>query len=216
MGQAMSGLNAAIVPVIIVVVVIFVVGMGFTVIKNMMLGNPKTIRSSRHRPTSARPVDAEVENISDVLPDGPLFVKPTAIMTETERIFFNKLQIAFANRYEIFPQVPFSSLVEKTGKVPTSVWGILQNSHVDFVLAHPKYLGAVAVIELDDPSHQQATTRAKDELKNRIFADAKIPLLRYRVGEKWDPTEIRTKLDQTLGIATETNVRTTSPQRPSP
>ncbi len=151
------------------------------------------------------------------LSKAPLAVKPKPILTDAEKAFYYKLQAAISNRYVIFPQVPFTCLVAQSGKLPSSVWGIVRNSRADFVLAHPKYLGTVAVIELDDSSHQQATTRSKDEIKNRILADAKIPMLRFRVGDQWDSTDIRTKLDQALGISQETNVRPpTLSQRPSP
>lgn len=137
----------------------------------------------------------------DTLPSAPLAVKPKPIMTDAERAFFHTLQNAFANRYEIFPQVALESLVSQTGKLPANVWGMLRNSRVDFVLAHPKFLGPLAVLELDDSSHAQATTRARDEIKERILKDAKIPLLRFRVGDKWDANVIRAQVEQIVNVS---------------
>lgn len=170
MGQALGALNS----LILLAIVLAVLGVAAYLVIQYAFGKRRTA----------------------ALPNAPLAIKPKPIMTEAERAFFHTLQNALTNRYEIFPQVPFSSLVAQTGKLPPEVWGIVQNSHADFVLAHPKFLGAIAVIELDDSSHQQATTRAKDEIKNRICADAKIPLLRFRVGEKWDSNEIRLQVER--------------------
>lgn len=132
------------------------------------------------------------------LPASPLAVKPKAIMSEAERAFYHSLQNAFANQYEIFPQLELQSLVAQAGDLPPQVWGRLRNSRVDFVLAHPKYLGTIAVIELDDSSHQQATTRVNDEIQERICRDAKIPFARFRVGEKWNTEEIRARIEQAI------------------
>lgn len=131
------------------------------------------------------------------LPDAPLPVKPIPIMSDAERAFFHTLVKATANRYEIFPQIPLARIIaQSSGKISPKVWGILQNSRIDFVLAHPKFLGAVAVIELDDSSHAQAITRERDKIKERILRDAGIPLLRFQVGDKWDADEMCAQIEQ--------------------
>ncbi|MDL1899040.1 DUF2726 domain-containing protein [Anaerolineae bacterium CFX7] len=187
MSQALGALT----PVAIIIVGIVVVGLALVLVMQFV---------SRPAKTTA-------------LPNSPLAVKSKPLMTDAERAFFHTLNSAVGNRYEIFPQLPFSSLVARTDKLPPNVWGIVQNSRADFVLAHPKYLGVVAVIELDDSSHQQATTREKDSVKDRICADAKIPLLRFRVGEKWDAATIRAQIDQVTDFQKD-GIATHSSQRP--
>ncbi len=187
MGQALGALN----PSIYIAIVLAVLGLAAYFVIQYIFGGKRT----------------------SALPNTPLAIKPSPIMTDAERAFFHTLQSALGGRYEIFPQMPFSSLVSQTGKLPPSVWGIVQNSHADFVLAHPKYLGAIAVIELDDSSHEQAATRAKDEIKNRICADAKIPLLRFRIGEKWNADTIRAQVEQVTGFQ-KNGISTDSSQRP--
>ncbi len=130
------------------------------------------------------------------LPNTPLAVKPSSLMTDAERAFFHTLQNAIANRYLIFPQIELQSIVKQTGNLSPNVWGILKNSRVDFVLAHAKFLAPILVIELDDSSHTQATTQSRDKIKERILRDAKIPLLRFRVGDAWSAEDIRTRTDQ--------------------
>jgi len=169
MSQALSALT----PVLWVVLGIFLIALVF-LIAQFMLRPSKRVN----------------------LPNAPLAVKAKPLMTDAERAFFHTLRSAVGNRYEIFPQIAFSNLVSQTATLPPNVWGIVQNSHADFALAHPKYLGTVVVIELDDSSHEQATTRAKDEIKNRICADANIPLLRFRIGDKWDAEAIRLQVEQ--------------------
>ncbi len=174
MGQALGALN----PSLYIVIILVVLGILAFFLIPSILGGKRT----------------------GTLPNTPLAVKPRPLMTDAERAFFHTLQNALGTHYEIFPQMPFSSLVSQTAKLPPRVWGIVQNSHADFVIAHPKYLGAVAVIELDDSSHEQVTTRTKDEIKNRICAEAKIPLLRFRVGEKWNANEIRLQVEQAINM----------------
>ena len=54
--------------------------------------------------------------------------------------------------------------------------------------------------------------RDKDYIKERICADAKIPLLRFRIGEKWDVESIRTRLDQITDFKKD-GIAADSPQR---
>lgn len=56
--------------------------------------------------------------------------------------------------------------------------------HVDFVIT--EHSGEiVAVIELDDKSHDAEKAKVGDDIKNQIFAFNKVSFYRVRVGEKY-------------------------------
>lgn len=125
-----------------------------------------------------------------------LSVRPKRLISEQERMFFLRLRDSVGNRYEIFPQIRLESILSKEGRLPDEVYPVFANGTVDFVLAHPSYLDTILVIELDDTSHQQVTTRERDSIKDRLLADAKIPLLRIRTTDKLEATELRQKIEE--------------------
>lgn len=53
--------------------------------------------------------------------------------------------------------------------------------HIDFVLCDLQNVRPVLAIELDDSSHNKPDRIQRDEFVNKVFADAKFPLLRVPV-----------------------------------
>lgn len=145
---------------------------------------------------AAEKIIPPVETIVAESPKPPLGIKPRSPLTPAEQAFFHTLKAAVAHDYQVLAQVPLKQLVSRENRVPPDVYGMLENGTVDFVLVHPKYLGTVLAIELDDSSHRQVISRSRDELKELILREARIPLLRFRVGEQWNTREIRKRINE--------------------
>lgn len=121
-------------------------------------------------------------------------VEAKRILSRSERAFYFTLRSAVEQDYLIFPQVPVRSVLKRKGKVPSEHYGMLENGIADFVLVHPKFLGPMLVIELDDSSHMQADARQRDARKSDLFKWAGVPLLRVAVGSQWSVGQLRTQI----------------------
>ncbi|MBI3913798.1 MAG: DUF2726 domain-containing protein [Chloroflexi bacterium] len=128
-------------------------------------------------------------------------LRPRPLMSDAERAFFHTLRQAVSSNYLVFPQVPIRQLIQRNGEIPRSLYSMFQSGIIDFVLVDSKYLGTLAVIELDDKSHRQVTARDRDERKEMLLKQANIPLVRFRVGETWNAQQIRTQIDQAIQSA---------------
>lgn len=116
----------------------------------------------------------------------------TKVLTDAEVKFFRQLQVVLTDEL-IFPQVAMSALIKPTGrgKQYWSSFGKISQKRVDFAI-YRKDLSLVAVIELDDPSHDR---RGDDDLQRDAYLrSAGVRTVRFDV-RKWpDDATIRGKL----------------------
>lgn len=128
------------------------------------------------------------------------------ILTKQEFAFFWNLFSVFKDCYYIFPQILLRELITaKKNELPDELRGMWKDGIADFVLADLTTLEAVAVIELDDPTHQTADAQARDQRKNRFVHYAGIPLLRVPSGQKWNMRTIRQDLEREVALARRSN-----------
>jgi hypothetical protein len=93
-------------------------------------------------------------------------------------------------------------LVDVVG-CPDSLWHApygrrLAQKHVDFVLFNPVTGTILAVLELDDKTHDQPERQKRDQFLNRVLAQAHIPLIRIRAARRYDAQELRLRLTALL------------------
>lgn len=105
-----------------------------------------------------------------------------SIMTQTETEFFKKLYFAVSERYLVFSQVHLSALLDH--RVKGQDWRIafrhINGKSVDFVLCDKLTLRPVYAIELDDFTHNQRDRVQRDAEVERIFREARLPLVRFK------------------------------------
>lgn len=196
---------------------------GIIVVGILWLQNRRRFRQSANRPTFNSPTvitplaspgvaKPQTEDDKDAIektvppteiaiaesPKPKLGIRARSPLTPAEQAFFHMLKAAVANDYQVLAQVPLKQLVSQHAHLPRDIYGMLENGVVDFILVHPKYLGTVLAIELDDSSHRQAISRSRDQLKEQILDQAHIPLLRFRVGDQWNTRQIRNRIDETV------------------
>jgi hypothetical protein len=118
-----------------------------------------------------------------------------ALLTPAERSFFGVLQQALASDYQIFAKVRLADIVRPVRSPSRSGWRSAFNritgKHVDFVLCDSERLGIVAVVELDDRTHERFERGVRDSLVDTALADAKIPVLRVSARQAYSPAQIR-------------------------
>ncbi len=114
------------------------------------------------------------------------------VLTDTEARFFRQLQGVLTDEL-IFPQVAMSALIKPTGR-GTQYWssfGKISQKRVDFAI-YRKDLSLVAIIELDDPSHDKR--EEEDQQRDAYLKSAGIRTVRFDV-RKWpDDATIRGKI----------------------
>ena len=106
---------------------------------------------------------------------------PMPIMTDTEVIFFNKLQNALPE-YHIFVQVQLSRIItadsEETGE--RSFWfNRICRQSVDYVIVDVDAQTTLVAIELDDWTHNSKSSQRADDKKDKALASAGIAIVRF-------------------------------------
>ncbi|PNK61323.1 DUF2726 domain-containing protein [Psychrobacter sp. FDAARGOS_221] len=115
----------------------------------------------------------------DELPIWPF--EPMPIMTDTEVLFFAKLQQAVPE-YHIFGQVQLSRIIQPSDAAEgdRSFWlNRICRQSVDYVLVARDAQTTLLAIELDDWTHDSASRSKADEKKDKALASAGIPILRF-------------------------------------
>jgi hypothetical protein len=125
--------------------------------------------------------------VSNPLSDDPWPVAAKHLLTERERSLYQCLLDLYPE-HKLFIQVALSQLIDVPEGHPERMFIRNQFSQLvaDFVLCRSN-LSVIAVIELDDRSHERAHRRRADARKNKALADAGIRLVRIPAGRL--PTE---------------------------
>jgi very-short-patch-repair endonuclease len=123
--------------------------------------------------------------------DWPVRAKP--LLTPAEQTLFRRLCEAFPDHF-VFAQVALSQLID-VDRVPNrrSVFNRFSQLVADFVLC-TKALAVVAVIELDDSSHDREGRRATDAKKAGVLEAAGYRLVRFRVSKMPNTADARAQI----------------------
>lgn len=125
-------------------------------------------------------------------------------LTRAEIAFYGVLAHAVYPQLIVFPKIRVSDLIETTADVYSSegrkAWNHVAQKHVDFVLCEPASLGIVAVLELDDKSHDRPDRKRRDALIDQAFADADIRVLHIQCQNSYSQPDTRRIIFSELGI----------------
>jgi hypothetical protein len=122
-----------------------------------------------------------------------------ALLSPAERSFFGVLQQALGSNYHIFAKVRLADIVRPLRNPSRSGWqsafNRISGKHVDFVLCDSARLNVVAIVELDDRTHQRFERGVRDGLVDSALTDAGIPILRVSAKESYLPNQIREQVE---------------------
>jgi Protein of unknown function (DUF2726) len=129
------------------------------------------------------------------LPDEPWPLSARNLLSKREQSLYQRLLSAYPE-HKIFVQVALSQLIEIDRKHPKSgsIRALYKQLVADFVLCRFD-LSVVAVIELDDRSHERSDRQYADARKNKALADAGIRLVRVRAGRIPSEDDLRALID---------------------
>jgi Protein of unknown function (DUF2726) len=119
---------------------------------------------------------------SEPLPDAPWPVEARNLLTDRELSLYQSL-LSLYPEHKVFVQVALSQLIEIDRNHPErqSIRARYKQLVADFVLCRSD-LSVVAVIELDDRSHDNPRNQYADARKSKALKDARIRLVRVPAG----------------------------------
>jgi very-short-patch-repair endonuclease len=118
-----------------------------------------------------------------------------AFLSPTELSFFRVLQLAVSNRAVINCKVKLADIfyvINRRENVGHQ--NRIDRKHVDFLLCDPQTMQPLVGIELDDSSHQKAKRIERDELVDKVFETAGLPLLRVPARSAYSPQQLAAEL----------------------
>jgi len=137
--------------------------------------------------------------------DPPQYRK-RSVLSYREREFYRFLHSLFGKEYHILAMVRMGDVLWLANE--TSNRKFFNNQilckHLDYVLCDRLKFEPILAIELDDNRHHWYNRWRVDEFKNKACEIADLPLLRVKVQEKYDRTEIGQKIRRKIEMATET------------
>ena len=120
-------------------------------------------------------------------------VRASQVLSPPEQVLFGRLRATFPELV-VLAQVALSQLVEvQRGRGQRAAFNRISQLVADFVLCAADFT-TVAVIELDDRSHENARRADADDRKTAALAAAGIPLLRFNVKSVPSDVELRSVL----------------------
>jgi hypothetical protein len=133
--------------------------------------------------------------LSETLPDTPWPVAARKLLTDREQSFYQSLVRLYPD-HKIFIQVALSQLIDVPEDHPErqSIRNRFSQLVADFVLCRAD-LTVIAVIELDDRSHQRRDRQDADARKTKALVDAGLRLVRIPAGALPSEEELREIID---------------------
>lgn len=172
-----------------------------------LLGNKAEAPPNAPQPISPPPPVPMAKILELMSSAPPQYQLRKSLCTYNERTFYEALRESVGSEYLILVKVRMGDIVwlepekdaDRERIFRTQIWG----KHVDFLLCNKWTLEPLLAIELDDQGHRRYDRRETDEFKNKVFALAKLPLLRVSVQKSYPRHELRTKVLSEINTSAE-------------
>lgn len=125
------------------------------------------------------------------------YKKIERVLSTTENKLFEILKaIIDTKKYEIFPQLPYSSLIEVSPKAfdLDLRFETINNYRSDFVIVAKATSTPVLVIELNDSTHRYNFRKARDLFVYTALKTAEIPYLVFSTKSLTNPKQIELEI----------------------
>ncbi len=103
------------------------------------------------------------------------------IMTNAEKIFYDKLLATIGDSHYIVPQAHLSMFIDHKikGQNWKGAFSVINGKSVDFLIVEKATQKPVLAIELDDYTHGQPERVRRDAIVDEILRKANLPVQRY-------------------------------------
>lgn len=126
--------------------------------------------------------------------------EPMPIMTDSEVLFYNKLQQALPE-FIIFSQVQLSRIIApemSDGRERQFWFNRICRQSVDYVVIAEDKQTVLLAIELDDWTHQNRTRQKQDDKKDKALTSAGIAIMRFHAERLPSVDILRTEILQVI------------------
>lgn len=134
----------------------------------------------------AREILKKVSNSKRILNKQSKYHLKTKTITDNEQYFLEIIKKHFSKQYEIRPQVPLSSIIEKEKNFSREYQNEL-NRIIDIGIFDKETTAPLLLIEINDSTHEQKYRKARDYKVKEICNDAQISLITFLL--KYSNTE---------------------------
>lgn len=142
----------------------------------------------RHNLTSNWPTTRKQKYKNDPSENWPF--EKTQILSMAEQPVYNKLKQALPEHH-IFSQVQLSQIIKVKKGYNVQAWfNRINRMSADFVITKSNFQ-MVAVIELDDSSHNRIDRQKADQKKDKALKSAGINIVRWKIGQVPDKETIK-------------------------
>lgn len=128
------------------------------------------------------------------------YQRRSALVTDSERKFFDTLQRAAEDHWAVFAMVRLADIIRVAPKTPKyqSWQNKIQAKHIDFVICAWGSLDILLAIELDDPSHERPDRIRRDRFVEGALDAADVPLLRVKTAKSYRVSELRRSIHRRI------------------
>ena len=121
-----------------------------------------------------------------------LTFKKRLLLTESEAVFYRQLLPVVPEGFALMAKVGLWAIIKNDQRAG---WSKISQKQCDFVIFKDEFLPVpVAVIELDDKSHNRANAQKRDDVKDSILKSAGIPVYRFPVQKEYVFSLLREEL----------------------
>lgn len=141
------------------------------------------------KPTEGHLTDDELSK--DSLPYG----KRDDFLSAAEISFFHVLQTILTDGHYLLTKVNLGDLFfVRQPHENKGARGRISQKHVDFVICDSSTMEPVLAVELDDRSHEREDRKQRDQLVDRVFAAAGLPILHIPAAKGYVTHDIQAQL----------------------
>jgi hypothetical protein len=124
------------------------------------------------------------------------------LLSSGEKKFFDALINVISPKQYVCPKVRIADLVEvdlpESDKDFWKSFNKISQKHVDFVICDRNDFSPLLIIELDGGSHKEKSQSLRDELVNKVFKDADIPILHIKPTSFYEYKTLREEISQAI------------------
>ena len=124
------------------------------------------------------------------------FEKKERLLSDAENSFHLILNQIFPTEYKIESKVRMADFIKVTGPKRMSGFGMIKSKHIDFLITESKTSKVLLGIELDDSTHNNESTKKRDEVKNEAMKEAGVPLLRIKASKTYNLEKLKEQVQE--------------------
>jgi hypothetical protein len=126
------------------------------------------------------------------------YLKKEYLLTQAEKNFYFILSEILGNDYLIFSKVRMADLLYLPSMSNSHYYHYqnkIKSKHVDFLICDKVNIKPLLVIELDDSSHKKVDRILRDTLVDKIFENAKLPILHIKNSSSYDREKLNDQIE---------------------